>query len=369
MKVPFVDFKKQYQTIKKEIEKEVKKVLDSGCYILGPEVENFEKEFARFCGAKYVLAVNNGTSALMLALLALDLKKGDEVITVSNTFVATVEAILFAGLKPVFVDINPQTQNIDVSQIEKKITKKTKVILPVHLFGRVCEMDAILSIAKKHNLFVVEDAAQAHGAELNGKKAGSFGDIGCFSFYPTKVLGAMGEGGAVVTSNKKLAEKMKRIRDHGSDKKYHHSILGLNLRMEAIQGAILAVKIKYLSRWIKMRQQAAKNYAKLLKGLPLALPKENKSLKNVYYVYVVKTKQRLRLQEYLAGQGIGTMIHYPLPVHWQKSFKFLGHKKGDLPETEKAAKEILSLPFWPEITLNQQKYVAQKIKEFYRKNE
>ncbi|MFH1181015.1 MAG: DegT/DnrJ/EryC1/StrS family aminotransferase [bacterium] len=363
--IKFVDLQGQYQKIKKEIEKEVLEVLASGRYSAGLKTEAFEKKFAEFCRTKYALAVNNGSSALLLALLALNLKKGSEVITQPNTFVATVAAIIFAGLKPVFCDINPETYNLDAKKIEKVITKKTKVILPVHLFGQTADMGAILKIARKYKLFVVEDCAQAHGAEYHKKRAGSFGDIGCFSFYPTKVLGACGEGGAVVVNNQELVEKMKRLRDHGSAKKYYHSEVGFNFRLEEIQGAILGVKMKYLGQWIKSRQKAARIYDKLLKNSGVATPFAPKGFKGVYYVYVVRAKNRNELQEYLAKSGIGTMIHYPLPIHLQEGYKFLGYKTGDFPEAEKAADEILSLPFYPEIKLSEQKLVAQKIKEFY----
>ncbi len=366
MKIPFVDFKKQYGQIKKEVEKEVKEVLNSGHYVLGPKLENFEKKFADFCQVKYAFGVNNGTSALLLALLALGVKRGDEVITQPNTFVATVEAIVLAGAKPIFVDIYPKTYNLNPKLIKRAINKRTKVILPVHLFGRPNDMATILKIARKHKLFVVEDCAQAHGAKIRNKKAGSFGDIGCFSFYPTKVLGAMGEGGAVVTNNKKLAENIKKIRDHGSEKKYLHSLVGFNFRLEALQGAILGVKMKYLNQWIKARQRVAKIYHRLLKDLPLVRPFEDKISRSVYYVYVIRTKDREKMQNHLSEQGIGTLIHYPVPVHLQTAFRYLGYKKGDFPAAEKAAQEILSLPFWPEITGAEQKYVAQKIKEFFK---
>ena len=366
MKVPFIDFKRQSPKMRKEIKIEVGEVLDSGRYILGEKVEEFEKKFAEYCKVKYALGVNNGTSALLLALLALDLKEGDEVITQPNTFVATVEAIVFAGAKPVLVDIDPKTQNLDTEKLKRAITKKTKVILPVHLFGQPSDMNAILRIAKKHKLFVVEDAAQAHGAEYNGKKVGSFGDMGCFRFYPTKVLGACGEGGMVTTNSKKLAEKMKILRDHGSEKKYYHSEIGFNFRMSGIQGAVLGVKLNYLKEWIISRRNKAKIYNKLFKDCQVSVPFELKSTKSSYYVYVIRVKDRERLQGYLSEQEIGTMIHYPVPIHLQLAFKFLKYKKGDFPEAESAAEEILSLPFFPEIELAEQKYVVQKIKEFYQ---
>ncbi len=367
MKIPFIDLKRQSQKLRKEIKKEVEEVLDSGRYILGEKVENFEKNFSNYCQVKYALGVNNGTSALILALAALELKPGDEVITQPNTFVATVEAIVFVGAKPILVDIDPQTYNLDIEKLKKAITKKTKVIIPVHLFGQPSDMDAILKIARKYKLFVVEDAAQAHGAEYRGKKIGTLSDIGCFSFYPTKVLGACGEGGMVVTNSKKLAGKMKRLRDHGSAKKYYHSEVGFNFRMAEIQGAVLGVKLRHLSQWIKSRRNIAKFYNKLFENCSVIIPFELEFVKSSYYVYVIRVKNREKLQKYLTDQGIGTMIHYPVPIHLQKAYKFLRYKKGDFPETEKAAREILSLPLCPEIKSVEQKYVAKKIKEFYSK--
>jgi len=364
-KVPFVDFKRQPEKLKKEIENGIKEVLDSGQYILGKKVEDFENNFAKWCGVKYALGVNNGTSALILALLALNLKEGDEVIVQPNTFVATVEAIVFAGAKPVFADIDSKTYNLDVKKLEGLINERTKVILPVHLFGQANEMDPILELAKKHNLYVVEDCAQAHGAEYKGKKVGSFGNIGCFSFYPTKVLGACGEGGMVTTDSEELFLKMKRLRDHGSDKKYYHSEIGLNLRMSGIEGAVLGIKLNYLDQWIKERREKAVVYNSLLAGLPITLPQEIKDGRSVYYVYVIRSEKRDELQKYLTEAGVGNMVHYPVPVHLQEAFKYLGVKEGNLPESEKAAKEILSLPFYPELTLEEQKYVSERINEFF----
>jgi len=348
--IPFANLKQP-----KEIYKEVKKVLDSGQYISGKQVEELEKEFAEYCKVKYAIGVNSGTSALTVALLALGIGEGDEVITQPNTFVATIEAILFTGAKPVFVDINPKTYNLDFLKIEKAITKKTKAILPVHLFGQVADMTPILKIAKKYDLFVIEDACQAQGAEYKGKKAGSMGDIGCFSFYPTKVLGACGEGGAITTNSRKLAEKIRRLRNHGSDKKYHHSEIGFNFRMEEIQGAILKIKLKYLDHRIRIRQDKADFYSRLL---------TNDFNGGVYYVYVIRVRNRDKLQKHLLKYGIETMVHYPIPIHLQGGYKFLGYRRGDFPEAEKASKEILSLPLYPELKPTEQEYICAKLNEF-----
>lgn len=365
MQVPFIDFQSHYKKIKSEIEKEVIEVLASGRYVAGPKIKNFERNFAAYCGVKYALGVNNGTSALIVALLALGVKKGDEVITQPNTFVATAEAIIFTGAKPVFADIDSRTYNVDIGKLKKAVTKKTKVILPVHLFGQSADMAPIMRLAKKHNLYVVEDAAQAHGAEYQGKKAGAIGDIGCFSFYPTKVLGACGEGGAVTTNSPELAQKMAALRDHGSERKYYHDTVGFNFRLEEIQGAVLGAKLKHLNKWIGARRMAAKNYNKLFRGSSVITPFEPDFSGSVYYVYVVRVKNREKLQEYLENRGIGTMVHYPLPIHLQEGYRFLGYKEGDFPEAERAAREILSLPFYPELKLEEQKYVVKKIKEFF----
>jgi len=349
--IPFIKLKQP-----KEIWKEVKEILGSGHYVSGNKEKEFEKEFAKYCGTKYAVGVNCGTSALILALTALGIKSGDEVITQPNTFVATVEAILFTGAKPVFVDINPETYNIDVLKIEKAITKRTKAILPVHLYGAMADMSPIVKIAKKYNLFVVEDACQAHGAEYKDKKAGSIGNAGCFSFYPTKVLGSCGQGGAVTTNDKRLANKMKMLRDDGSYKKYYHSEVGFNFRLDEIQAAILKIKLRYLDQWIKVRQSKAKLYNQLL--FNISHPE------SVFYIYVIRIKNRNKLQAYLKSKGVATMIHYPVPVHLQKGYKFLGYKRGDFPKVEEVANEILSLPFYPEIKNRDIKYICKLINEY-----
>ena len=369
MKIPFCDLKRQYLSLKKEIDKEINKVLNSGQFILGSFVEKFEKEFANYCGVKFALGVNSGTDALILALKALGLKSGDEVILPANTFVATAEAVVHSGLKPVLVDIDTLTYNINPLAIEKKINSKTKVIIPVHLYGQMAEMEEILKIAKKYKLYVIEDAAQAHGAEYKGKKAGTLGDIGCFSFYPAKNLGAFGDGGAIITNNEKLYLTIKKLRDHGSIKKYHHEFVGYNSRLDAIQAAILSVKLRYLDKWNKMRRERALFYNELLSGIKeISTPYSLPEVKHVYHLYVIKLKNkqtRNQLKKYLESKGIGVGIHYPIPIHLTKAFKFLGYKKGDFPATEDCANRILSLPIFPELKVKEVKFIVEEIKNFF----
>lgn len=362
--IPFVDLNAQYQSIKGDIQEAINRVFDSSQFILGKEVQEFEKEFATYCNAAYAVGVNSGTSALHLALLALGVGPGDEVITVPNTFVATVAAVLYTGATPVLVDVDPVSFNIDVSKIERAISSKTKVILPVHLFGQAVDMDSILALAKKYNLKVVEDAAQAHGALYKNKMVGGIGDVGCFSFYPGKNLGAYGEGGAVVTNNSEYAEKIKMLRDWGAVKKYHHDVLGFNYRMEGLQGAILRVKLKYLPRWTDARRTCAQTYNMLLKDyVALSLPKEADYARHVYHIFAIRTLQRDLLQKELLRRGIQTNIHYPIPVHLQKGYSSLGYEKGDFPQAEQIANELLSLPIFPEMTIDQISLVTNNIKE------
>ncbi len=361
--IPFVDLKSQYTSIKDEINSAVLKVLESTQFILGDEVANLEKEFSGYCGADYGIAVNTGTSALHLALLAAGVGSGDEVITVSFTFVATVAAIYYTGATPVFVDIDPVSYTIDTTQIERAITERTKAILPVHLYGQPVDMEPILEIARRHNLIVIEDAAQAHGAEYKGQRAGSLGDIGCFSFYPGKNLGAYGEGGMVVTSNPKYAQTMRMLRDWGQDRRYHHVLKGYNYRMDGIQGAILRVKLRYLDKWTEARRTHAALYDKLLSGCtgvttPTVMPYSH----HVYHVYAIASQHRDALQQSLQEQSIQTGIHYPIPVHLQKAYSYLEYKPGDFPHSEQAAKEVLSLPMYAELTTAQIHTVADSIK-------
>lgn len=363
MNVPFVDLKAQYATIKEDIKKEIEEVLDNTAFILGKKVQDFEESFAEFCNSKYAIAVNSGTSALHLALLIKGIKEGDEVITVPNTFIATAEAISYCGATPIFVDIDPKTYNIDVTKIESVITNKTKAILPVHLYGQPADMDKIMEIAKKHNLEVIEDCCQSHGAEYKGKRI-PVSSIGCFSFYPGKNLGAYGEGGAVVTDDKEIAEKIKILRDHGQEKKYYHKYIGYNYRMDGFQGAVLGVKLKQLDKWTELRRKAAKRYNELLKDV-VETPFEYPDNRHVYHLYVVRVKQREELIEFLNKEGIASGLHYPVPLHMQEAYSFLNIKKGTYPVTEKYTKEIVSLPMYPEITNDQINSVCDHIKRFY----
>ena len=364
MKVPFLDLKAQYQSIKNEITKAMQDVVESTAFAGGPFVKAFEDAFAAFCQSQYCVGVGNGTDALWAALIALGVGAGDEVITVPNTFIATVEAISFCGAKPVFVDIDPQTYNMNPELLSQAITPKTKAIIPVHLYGQMADMDPIMRIAKQHNLFVIEDASQAHGAEYKGQKAGSIGDMGCFSFYPGKNLGAYGEAGAVVTNDQKLAEKIKMFRDHGQSKKYYHDMIGWNARMDGIQGAVLGVKLKYLPEWTESRRKNAALYNQLLadaKGV--TMPVEADYAKHVYHIYPILVKNRDALITHLEGQGVFCGIHYPVPIHLTEAYRFLGYKKGDSPVAEKAAARILSLPMFPELTEEQITYVTDAVRE------
>ncbi|MCK4532351.1 DegT/DnrJ/EryC1/StrS family aminotransferase [bacterium] len=374
-KIPLIDLKAQYKSIKKEVDIAIKRVLDSTCFILGPEVESLEKEIARYCGVKFAVGVASGTDALILSLMAYDIGPGDEVITVPFTFAATVESIILRGAKPVFVDIDLKTYNIDVKKIEEKITARTKAIIPVHLYGQPAEMNSILKIAKKYKLKIIEDAAQAIGAQyatggiyaikaqsIKRKKAGAIGDIGCLSFFPSKNLGGYGDGGMILTDDKKTAVKIKMLRQHGSEKKYSHSIIGSNSRLHALQAAVLRVKLKYLDKWLDKRIEIAKMYNDLLKETGVILPEANKEMKHVFNQYTIRLKNRDKIKQLLAEEGIATAIHYPLPLHLQKAFKFLGYKKGDFPQSEQATKEVLSLPMCPELKKQQIKTVTEKIK-------
>ncbi len=366
MKIPLVDLKAQYKNIKPKIRSALNKVLESGSFVLGEEVELFEKEFASYCGTKYCLGVNSGTSALHLALLSAGIKLGDEIITQPNTFFATGEAISYLGAKPVFVDIDPKTYNIDILKIEAVLTKKTRAILPVHLFGFAADLDGINKIAEKNNLIVIEDACQSHGVRYKGKRVGALGESGCFSFYPGKVLGAFGEGGALITDNKEIYEKARALRDHGQIRKYHHSCIGYNYRMDSLQGAVLRVKLKYLDDWIEKRRNNALIYNKLLKGVKeVVLPFDPDYSYSNYYVYVVRCQERDELKNFLNKRGIGAQIHYPVPLHLQEGYKFLGYEHSELPIAEKYAKEILSLPMFPELSIKQIHYIVNSIKKFY----
>jgi len=357
--IPILDLKRQYESIKNEINSALYDVAESGKYILGPNVKKLEQDIAEYLDTKHTIGVASGTDALHLALMALGVGPGDEVITVSFTFVATTEAIGMVGADPVFVDINPDTFNMDVNLIEAQITDKTKAILPVHLYGQPCEMDKIMELAEKHNLYVIEDCAQAFGAEYKGKKVGSFGHCGCFSFFPSKNLGCMGDGGLVSTNSDEINDKIRCLRAHGAKVKYYHDELGVNSRLDEMQAAVLNVKFKYIDRWNEARRQAAYRYNKFFEGSEVVAPVEIDNIKAVYHQYTVKVPDRDDMQNKLKEAGIGTMIYYPVPLHKQKVHAHL--KPVSLPETEKCTETVLSLPIFPELKEDEQKYIAETI--------
>ena len=367
MEVPFLDLKAQYNSIKPEIDETIKNVVDNNAFVLGPAVKEFEENFANFCNAKYAVAVNSGTAALHLSLLSIGVGPGDEVITVPNTFIATVEAISHCGATPVFVDINKYTYTMDYTKLEQKINHKTKAIIPVHLYGLPADMERINELAKKYDIKVIEDACQAHGAEYKAQRVGSLGDISAFSFYPGKNLGAYGEGGMIVTNNEELANKCRLLRAHGENPKNTHKVVGYNYRMAGMQGAILNVKLKYLNEWNELRRDKAKLYNKLLEGVKgIVLPQigDDGTYKSVFHLYVIRTKDRDKLRDFLQSKGISSGVHYEIPIHLQEAYKELGLKEGDYPITEECMSEIISLPIFPELTEEQIKYVCESIKEF-----
>lgn len=363
-KIPIVDLASQYKTIQNEIEKEVLEVLSSGQYVLGKKVKSFEDELAKYLDCKHVISCASGTDALTLSLMSLGIKTGDEVITVSHSFFATSLAIALVGAKPVFVDIKEDDFNIDPSKIRKAITKKTRAIIPVHLYGNPCEIGLVKEIAKEHNLYVIEDCAQSLGARFNGKLVGTFGDLGAISFFPTKNLGAFGDGGAVCTNNDELAQKLTRLRIYGSSKRYFHDYIGLNSRLDEIQAAILKVKLKYLDKWNLDRQKAASYYNKLLQGTTnVIIPHVKPNINHVFHQYTIRIKNRDIVYEKLSDLEIETIIYYPVPIHMQKAFNYLNIEKGSLPVTEKICNEVLSLPIYPEITRETQEYIVENIKK------
>ena len=366
--IPFVDLKAQYDSIKDEIDNAIQNVLNTTSFIMGEELKKFEEEFARFCNVKYAIGVANGSDALILALRACGIGKGDEVITVPHTFISTTEAISNVGGKVVFVDIDPKTYTIDVTKIEEKINERTKAIIPVHLYGQPADMDPIMRLAKKYNLKVIEDAAQAHGAEYKGEKVGSIGDVGCFSFYPGKNLGAYGDAGMVVTNSEEIAEKVKLLRNHGRiTKKYEHEIEGYSSRLDNLQAAILRVKLRYLNKWNESRRENAKKYNELLNNIAgIITPYEAGYAKHVYHLYVigVEKERRDKLREELKSKGVATGIHYPIPQHLQPAYSYLGYKEGDFPVTEKASQEILSLPIFAELTDEQIEEIVEVVIKF-----
>lgn len=364
MTVPYFDLPAQIRALRPELDAAIARTLDSGAFCLGPEVAQFEKNFAAYCGAKHAVGFNSGTSALHVAALLLKLGPGDEVITTPHTFVATSWALAYVGAKPVFVDIDDATMNLDPGLIGRAITPRTKAVMPVHLYGHPFDADAILEICRRHGLPLIEDAAQAHGARYKGKVAGTFGDLSGFSFYPGKNLGACGEAGALVTNRSDYAARARSLREHGSSVRYYHDEVGFNYRMEGLQGAVLNVKLRHLAAWTAARRRLAHRYHELLADTPLKLPREAAWAGSVYHLYVVRHPARDQLKAHLEKCGVGTALHYPLPLHLQKCFVSLGHRAGDFPIAERAASECLSLPIYPELTDAQQDHVAASIKSF-----
>ncbi|MNX33692.1 dTDP-3-amino-3,6-dideoxy-alpha-D-galactopyranose transaminase [compost metagenome] len=361
--IPILDLKPQYESLQAQMDEAILAAVRSGQYINGPNVKAFEKELADYLGSKHAIGLNSGTDALHLALRALDIGPGDEVITVPFTFVATTEAIGIVGAKPVFVDIDPVTYNMDPAEVEAKITPRTKAIMPVHLYGQPADMEALMAIAKKHNLYVIEDCAQAIGATINGKRVGTIGTIGCFSFFPSKNLGAYGDGGACTTDDPELAARITALRGHGGRVKYHHEELGVNSRLDEVQAAVLRVKLPHLDQWNAARREVAKRYNELLKDIPgVMLPEELSGTLPVYHQYTIRLKDRDGIQESLKNRGIQTMVYYPVPLHLQKVHDYLDCESGDFPISERAAREVLSLPIFPELTLEQQQEVAEALR-------
>ena len=350
MAIPLLDLKAQYRSIKTEIDAAVGRVLESAQFVLGDDVAAFERDFAAYCGAAHAIGVNSGTSALHLALIAAGVTPGDEVITVPFTFVATASAIEAAGARPVFVDIDERRCTMDVAGLAAAVTGRTKAIIPVHLYGQPADMDGILAVADRYGIPVIEDAAQAHGAQYRGRRAGSMGLLSCFSFYPTKNLGAVGDAGAVVTQNAQLAERVRVMRDWGQLKKYEHAGPGFNYRMASLQGAVLAVKLRYLEKWTERRRSRATLYDSLLSGSAVGVPYAASEVRHVYHTYTIRTARRAAVAASLRNEGIQFGIHYPIPVHLQPSFAHLGYERGDFPVSERAAEEVLSLPMYPELS-------------------
>ena len=364
-KVPYMDLAAQIRPIRKEIDVALARAIDNCTFCLGPDVAQFERDFAAYCGAKHCLAMNSGTSALHIAMRLLNVGPGDEVITTPFTFAATSWCISYVGAKPVYVDIDEATFNLDPRRIEQAITPRTKAILPVHLYGHPFNVDAINTVAKKHNLPVVEDAAQAHGAMYRGTVIGTFGVISCFSFYPAKNLGAFGEGGALVTNDDEFAARAKALREHGSRVRYHHEEVGYNYRMEGLQGAVLGVELKHLPGWTEARRRLAHRYHELLADTPLRLPLEADYANSAWHLYVVRHERRDALKQHLDAQGVGNAVHYPLPLHLQRCHANLGHKAGDFPVAERACREVLALPFFPAMTDAQQDHAIEVIRQFF----
>ena len=371
MRVPILDLKVQYAAIKDEITRAINKVCESQAFALGPAVEEFERNVAAYCNSEHAIGVSSGTDALLVSLMALGIKPGDEVITTPFSFFATAGCIIRVGARPVFVDVDPDSYNIDPALIEEKITEKTRAIVPVHLFGQLARMEAITEIAKRHNLAVIEDAAQAIGASRSGTLAGNFGDCGCFSFYPTKNLGGFGDGGLVTTNSDLLADDIRTLRDHGQKPRYFYKVIGGNFRLDGIQGAVLNVKLKYLDDWNEKRRQNAALYDSLFVDSPVGTPAIDSGNVSIYHQYTITASGRDKLQKYLADNDIGSAVFYPKPLHLQDCFKELGYKQGDMPVAERLCNEVLSLPVYPELSQEEIEYVAGTVLKFYgvRKDE
>ena len=366
MPIPLVDLKAQYQTIKTEVDAAIQRVLDDTSFIMGPEVEAFEEEFAAFCGAKHAVGTDSGTAALHLALLVLGTGPGDEVITTTHSFISTAETIALTGARPVFVDIDAHTYNIDPDRIEEAITPRTRAVIPVHIYGQPVEMDAVLDIARRHDLRVIEDAAQAHGAVYRGRPVGTLGDVACFSFYPGKNLGAYGDAGCLVTDDADLAGRARMLRNHGRQDKYEHLVNGYGYRLDGIQAAVLRVKLNHLKDWTDRRRQNARIYNELLSDGGIGLPYEPEHVRAVYHLYVIRVRERDALLTHLNGRGIGAGIHYPIPLHLQPVYRQLGYGRGAFPLAEEATDHMLSLPMYPELTRGQIEEVAASVLEFER---
>ena len=365
--IPYLDLRAQIQPLRAELDAAVARTIDHCSFCLGPDVAQFEKDFAKFCGAEHCVAFNSGTSALHIAMLLLGVGPGDEVVTTPYTFVATSWAISYGGAQPVFVDVDDTTFNLDAKLMEKAITPRTKAVMPVHLYGQPFDVDAVREICRRHKLPMVEDSAQAHGAKWQGRVIGTFGEISCFSFYPGKNLGAFGEGGALVTNNAEFAKRARSLREHGSTVRYYHDEVGFNYRMEGFQGAVLGIKLKHLEKWTRERQRVARRYTELLADTPLQLPREAAGAESVWHLYVVRHPRRDGLKKFLEENQVGCALHYPVPLHLQKCYASLGYQAGDFPVAEKAARECLSLPIFPELTDAQIQRVADVVKGFFGK--
>jgi len=365
MQVPLLDLKAQYAAIKDEVSRAISEVCENQAFALGPAVAEFEEKIAAYCNSKHAIGVSSGTDALIVSLMALGIKPGDEVITTPFTFFATAGSVVRLGAKPVFVDVDPDSYNIEASAIEQKITERTRAIVPVHLFGQVAQMKAIMEIARRHNLAVIEDAAQAIGASQDGIKCGNFGDCGCFSFYPAKNLGAFGDGGLVTTNREDLAQKIRALRDHGQNPRYFYKMIGGNFRLDGIQGAVLTVKLKYLDGWNEKRRHNAALYDSIFADSPVKQPKLDANNISIYHQYTVTVSERDKLQKFLAENNIGSAIFYPKPLHLQECFSDLGYRLGDLPIAERLCNEVLSLPVYPELVQEQVEYAAKTVLKFY----